>query len=157
MRDRTAYMKKWRAENRDKVRAADNARHRRDRDKRNAKKRERYRHAPEAQIARSAEWAAEHPEKRSEYSAARRARNPGSNRLHAANYRARVAEAFVEPVDPQIVWERDEGVCGICGKPADRDDFHVDHVIPLSKGGEHSYANVQVAHPVCNVRKLNRV
>lgn len=32
-------------------------------------------------------------------------------------------------------------------------DFHVDHVVPLSKGGMHGYTNVQPAHPRCNMRK----
>lgn len=29
--------------------------------------------------------------------------------------------------------------------------------IPLSKQGEHGYANTQPAHPTCNIRKGNRV
>ena len=29
----------------------------------------------------------------------------------------------------------------------------VDHVIPLSKGWEHSYSNTQPAHLVCNLKK----
>lgn len=50
------------------------------------------------------------------------------------------------------VYARDKGRCGICGITV-YGDFHIDHVIPLSKGGEHSYANVQVAHPKCNQEK----
>jgi 5-methylcytosine-specific restriction endonuclease McrA len=44
------------------------------------------------------------------------------------------------------------GMCGIC-KQFIVGKFHVDHVIPLSKGGLHSYANTQPAHPDCNQRK----
>lgn len=61
--------------------------------------------------------------------------------------------AFVEDVDPLIRLELDDGVCGICGKDVDPLSFHVDHIIPLIHGGEHGYANTQVAHPSCNVRK----
>lgn len=32
----------------------------------------------------------------------------------------------------------------------------LDHVIPMSKGGAHSYANTQLAHWLCNVTKGNR-
>jgi 5-methylcytosine-specific restriction endonuclease McrA len=32
----------------------------------------------------------------------------------------------------------------------------IDHVIPLSKGGEHSPLNVQAAHATCNYSKGNR-
>ena len=61
-----------------------------------------------------------------------------------------------EYIDRKIVFARDEGICGICEAPADPADFHVDHIVPLSRGGEHTYRNVQVAHPICNLRKGGR-
>jgi HNH endonuclease len=70
-----------------------------------------------------------------------------------ARRRAKQREAHVENVDPRMVWNRDGGVCGICGEPAEMDDWHLDHIVPIVRGGEHSYANVQVAHPLCNWRK----
>jgi len=33
----------------------------------------------------------------------------------------------------------------------------VDHIEPLSLGGEHTYANVRIAHLDCNVRRGNRI
>lgn len=78
-------------------------------------------------------------------------------RIYSAARRARERDQFVEDVDATVVFDRDEGICGICGDPALRDDFHVDHIIPLSRGGDHSYANTQVAHPVCNSRKHNKL
>jgi 5-methylcytosine-specific restriction endonuclease McrA len=75
------------------------------------------------------------------------------NRNHAR--RARFAGQYVERVESLIVLERDDGVCGVCGDDVDPTRFHVDHVVPLSKGGVHAYSNVQVAHPSCNVRKHN--
>lgn len=78
----------------------------------------------------------------------------------AADYvekrRARKLAAFVDDVKRAVVFERDEGICGICGTPVDPKRFHVDHIIALAKGGEHSYANVQLAHPACNHRKGDR-
>ncbi len=35
--------------------------------------------------------------------------------------------------------------------------FHVDHIIPLSKGGWHMMFNAQITHPPCNLRKGDRV
>lgn len=67
--------------------------------------------------------------------------------------RARKLNQFVEDVDRLVLLELDDGLCGVCGSDVDPMSFHVDHVVPLSKGGEHSYANTQVAHPVCNIRK----
>jgi 5-methylcytosine-specific restriction endonuclease McrA len=38
-----------------------------------------------------------------------------------------------------------------------RDGKHIDHIVPLSRGGLHCYANVQVAHSRCNLRKRNKI
>lgn len=35
--------------------------------------------------------------------------------------------------------------------------FTLDHVVPLARGGEHSYRNVKLAHPLCNSRKGAKV
>lgn len=64
---------------------------------------------------------------------------------------------FVEHVEPLVLLEMDDGVCGVCGEDVNPFDFDMDHVIPASKGGEHSYANMQIAHPACNQRKSNRL
>jgi 5-methylcytosine-specific restriction endonuclease McrA len=70
-----------------------------------------------------------------------------------AKRRARLRSVKTETIYPAIVWDREEGLCGICGKPADPDNWHLDHAIPLARGGEHTYANVQVSHPECNWKK----
>jgi 5-methylcytosine-specific restriction endonuclease McrA len=73
------------------------------------------------------------------------------------NRRARKTEAFLERVFRQKVYERDNWCCQLCGEPTartfDQDDPLspvLDHVIPLARGGEHSYANIQLAHFICN-------
>ena len=59
------------------------------------------------------------------------------------------------------VVNRDGLVCKICGKPCDFGDRSygngvgplypsVDHIIPLSKGGSHTWDNVQIVHCICN-------
>lgn len=63
------------------------------------------------------------------------------------------------------VYERFEGICQICGLPTDvnaregRKIFgaypSIDHIIPVARGGAHSWDNVQLAHMACNVRKEN--
>lgn len=62
--------------------------------------------------------------------------------------------------------ERDKGICKICGRlvdPSDIENSHVkgmypslDHIIPLSKGGTHTWDNVQLAHLRCNAAKCDR-
>lgn len=67
-------------------------------------------------------------------------------------------QATAPPTDRLWVYQRDKGICGICHQPVDKDiDWEVDHIVPLCKGGEDAYFNVQLAHGTCNVRKGGRV
>jgi hypothetical protein len=83
--------------------------------------------------------------------------DPAKVRSYSKARRARLLGVFVEHVDAQVLFERDEGVCGICNTAVNRDDMHIDHIVPLSRGGLHCYANVQVAHSRCNLRKRNKI
>ena len=74
--------------------------------------------------------------------------------------RARERGAFVEAVWRSKVYERDGYVCQICHKPCKMTALAphpkaptLDHIIPLAHGGTHEYANVQLAHFLCNSRK----
>jgi 5-methylcytosine-specific restriction endonuclease McrA len=73
--------------------------------------------------------------------------------MHKATRRARKRGQFVEKVYRSKVFRRDAGICGICHEAVDPLNWHLDHIQPLARGGEHSYANTQVAHPACNQRK----
>jgi 5-methylcytosine-specific restriction endonuclease McrA len=114
----------------------------------------------ERKAAKDRRWAQKNPEKRREIVRRWYALNPERGREHARNstaaHDARKRDQFIEHVEASVVLARGGGICGICGTPVDLDDFHVDHVIPLAKGGEHSYANTQPAHPICNIRKGDR-
>jgi 5-methylcytosine-specific restriction endonuclease McrA len=77
-------------------------------------------------------------------------------RVSHRRHRARNRNAFVETVDPLVVLERGDNVCGICGGDVDPGDFHIDHIVPLARGGLHNYENTQPAHPRCNWAKSAR-
>lgn len=47
--------------------------------------------------------------------------------------------------------------CYLCGKFIKRGYRHVDHIIPLSKGGAHRPANLAVACVTCNQKKHNKM
>jgi 5-methylcytosine-specific restriction endonuclease McrA len=42
--------------------------------------------------------------------------------------------------------------CAISGKDILK-SFHIDHIIPLSKGGKHTISNIQLVEPIENLRK----
>lgn len=45
------------------------------------------------------------------------------------------------------------GVCAMCTKPFGEDGYHVDHKIPICKGGTNDRSNLQLLHPACNLTK----
>jgi 5-methylcytosine-specific restriction endonuclease McrA len=61
-----------------------------------------------------------------------------------------VAGTTVEPVNREAVAARDGWRCCICGGKVTRRDWSLDHIVPLSQGGTHTYANVALAHRGCN-------
>ena len=71
-------------------------------------------------------------------------------------HRRRNARMSSGKVSYRRILERDGPWCGICGHmiiAASLDEIHFDHIIPLSKGGPHTEANIQVSHAQCNLRK----
>ena len=66
------------------------------------------------------------------------------------------------------LYERDKGICWICGKKCDLDDYtvrpdgtiicgknypSVDYIIPVSEGGKDRWNNVRLAHRSCNAKR----
>lgn len=89
-----------------------------------------------------------------------------SNRLreHKRNERIINNGEYDRTITLPKLYMRDGGVCHICGKQVNmntntNDDEYgsIDHLIPLSKGGTHTWGNVSLAHRRCNTIKSNRV
>lgn len=115
----------------------------------------------------AAAWRERNPEQHAAVSRAASSRwakaNPDRRAAVDGRRRARKVAAFVEDVVPSEVFERDRWTCHLCGKKIGKRfkglnvmAGSVDHVIPLSKGGEHSMQNVRAAHFGCNSRKRDR-
>ena len=76
------------------------------------------------------------------------------------NRAMQLREAYVEPVDLWDIYNNDHGICSICGLPVPDSSepsniwgATVDHIVPLSLGGEHSTMNCQLSHRICNSLK----
>lgn len=87
------------------------------------------------------------------------ARGPGKS-AKAARDSARFALTRGAPNAERFtldeIYERDGRICHLCSKPVERQQATMDHVIPVTKGGPHTRANVKLAHRGCNTRKGNR-
>lgn len=74
---------------------------------------------------------------------------------------------FDDSITLKKVCEKYHGVCQICGRKVNWNDIKnghvrrdypsVDHIVPLSKGGTHTWDNVQLAHMACNAGKCDKV
>lgn len=85
------------------------------------------------------------------------------NRQGEMTRRALLTASYVELVDSETVYQRDAWICQLCHDPIDSElvwpnskSPSVDHVVPLNRGGEHSYKNCQAAHLGCNAGKQDR-
>ena len=69
----------------------------------------------------------------------------------------RAVYAQGDDIDHLELFERDNWICGICKEEINpRYRFPhlmaatVDHIIPISKGGTHTWSNTRAAHAKCN-------
>ncbi len=68
------------------------------------------------------------------------------------NYFVKVPYRARASMSRRAVFVRDNFECQYCGRPAE----NVDHVVPRSRGGGHTWDNVVAACRPCNSRKENR-
>lgn len=117
-------------------------------------------------------FAAKYQENRDELIArkrAARAANPGSETENSRRWRREHPEQWAlrnrenqrrrrardeDPVDYAAILAEHGMVCHICGgEIASLADLHMEHVIPLARGGRHHRNNIRPAHALCNLRK----
>lgn len=94
------------------------------------------------------------------------------NKRRDFNRRMKLSIARVDTdITVEGLYRRDNGVCYLCGGRCNYEDYtvidgnfiagdwypSVDHVIPLAKGGKHSWDNVMLAHRLCNSRKSDKL
>jgi hypothetical protein len=151
----------------DRRKACKKAERARNADKYRAHKEKYYKANRETVKARSRAWNAANPERaaarRKDYFQRHREHLMEARREWKRQNRARVYEACarrralkrataVERVDFAAVVAAWDGLCGICGEVVDG-QYHFDHRVPLAAGGTHTADNIQIAHPLCNLKK----
>jgi 5-methylcytosine-specific restriction endonuclease McrA len=58
------------------------------------------------------------------------------------------------PKDTRLaVYQKDNGICQICGRPVSVEDFTVDHIVPLNRGGINDISNYRCVCKRCNLWK----
>lgn len=70
--------------------------------------------------------------------------------------RQRSAEGRHTGADIKRQYSAQKGKCYYCGKKV-RDKYHVEHVVPLSRGGSDGPDNIVIACPACNLAKHDKL
>lgn len=98
--------------------------------------------------------------------------NKAENAKKEIKRRNKVAAVMIDTdITVHGLYKRDRGICYICGMTCQLDDYivrdgtticgdyylSIDHVVPLAKGGKHSWSNVRLAHRICNSKKGDRI
>ena len=73
---------------------------------------------------------------------------------------------LAETAQIEALWQSQEGLCALCGKPMLKNRYEarhgriwakqratIDHIHARSKGGSDKVENLQLVHAICNKRK----
>lgn len=82
------------------------------------------------------------------------AANPDKRRIHEENRRARKVsnggKISIDIVEKLFLLQK--GKCACCGKPLGN-NYHLDHIMPISLGGANVDSNIQLLRAKCNMEK----
>lgn len=109
---------------------------------------------PEASRAASRRWKANNPDKVKVKTARWRKNNPEKAKAKHKRRRALKRGATISDFTAEqwhLLLERYHYCCFYCGNSPE--EFHQEHIIPLSMGGNHTESNIVPACPRCNLQK----
>ncbi len=103
-------------------------------------------------VARAREWKLANPEQAKLANKVSRQRNPETSRCAVRNYRAaKKVSGRHSKADIAEIMQMQKRRCAYCKTRLD--EYHVDHINPISKGGPNVRTNLQILCPPCNCKK----
>ena len=76
-----------------------------------------------------------------------------ANLLNNTNKEAQVKRKAIPAQTRTMIYNKAKGHCAICGKFVPCDEYTIDHIIPISKGGTDDESNLQCCCLTCNRMK----
>lgn len=104
--------------------------------------------------SRNDEWVKNNREKRRVIYKTWYDKNPEAVRSNAQNRRCRekLAIGTLSQDISKKLFKLQKGKCPCCNKPLGN-DYHIDHIVPLARGGSNTDDNVQLLKSICNLQK----
>lgn len=104
-------------------------------------------------------WRAKNPERVRKAARARRLANPDKARVseHSTRARRRGASGTHTAADVKAQAKRQRHRCYWCKGSVHKNEYHIDHVIPLKAGGSNGRENIVIACRACNLKKGARI
>lgn len=105
--------------------------------------------------ARFADWESKNPQHTTDW--ARRNREAAREQVRRRRARLREVPTFlVTARDIRRLVARHDYSCAYCRNVLG-DSYHIDHIVPVSRGGSNGIGNLAPACPTCNTSKFNRL
>lgn len=130
------------------------------REQQNDKSKQAYYTNRETRLAQCREWNKAHKEQRAANMREWRKVNP--DKVRASNHKQRVARrsgCTAEDIEYVKMTQTFGGElkCFYCASNITNNQYHLDHIIPLSRGGKNLVDNVCISCPICNMSKGSKL
>ena len=143
--------------NKESITVIHNEYNKNNREKNNLRSKEWYKCNKDKIAIRTKQWRKDNVEKMAELTKRWREQNPDKWCEYSHIRRAKIKEVTFEKFSINDIYQRDNWICQICKRAVNKKlkypdplSKSLDHIVPLSHGGNHTRENVQLAHLKCN-------
>lgn len=158
--EKLAYLKRYREAHSERIALQKKEWYEKNKEAERQKRKDAYNKKRAEYIERAKKWSTKNSEKRKEIQKKWREAYPDMTHMYRSVRRARMFNVESEDYSRSDLLQDYNGLCHICNTAIDTSakyphpkSYCVDHIIPISKGGDDVRANVAPAHSICNLKK----